>query len=519
MQPTYLTTNPTERRRMFDFGRRRRRGFTLIELAIVMAVAGLLFVGLWRLLASGNQQVRDQSAASQHQQLISAVKGFLVSQQGQTFMTAIAANGSNVLPLPATNTSNAACQADPTLTAAGVPLFCNFLPTGLSSATPNSYGQTYSIRVLKDSSPAGTPPNTYSFMVLSAGGDTIPDTSGGRISAFIGGDGGFVYTAAVCGAPAGQTACGSYGTWATNITAYGFPAANVPGHIASRTYVSPTSDSIFPWLARPSLPGDSLTSPIWNTMQTDLFLGNNIGTGAPNNFWLGSDSTAGVVTGGGQINAQGGSINMARTGTNAGGGTINLQGGIINDAPDNANTGRLIMTANGPLHSNAFVSLATNCTADTVSPNTGVFPAGTDPACAVGLQVTGDANVVGQMQAWDFYSQTFIYKGSDLRLKRDIHPLTDALSDIMKLKPVSYTLKSNGKPSLGVVAQDVEKVYPQLVSESNGMKAVEYEALIAPLIGAVQQLKHQNDELRQDLNAQKAEQRQLEEQLRRKQSP
>src|ERR1700742_4269847 len=90
---------------------RSKRGFTLIELAIVMAVAGLLFVGLWRLLASGNQQVRDPSAGSQQTQLISAVKGFLVSQQGQTFMAALNPNGTGALPLPTSNTSNANCIA------------------------------------------------------------------------------------------------------------------------------------------------------------------------------------------------------------------------------------------------------------------------------------------------------------------------------------------------------------------------------------------------------------------------
>ena len=37
----------------------KRRGFTLIELAIVLAVASLLFAGLWRLMASGNTQLRD----------------------------------------------------------------------------------------------------------------------------------------------------------------------------------------------------------------------------------------------------------------------------------------------------------------------------------------------------------------------------------------------------------------------------------------------------------------------------
>ena len=71
----------------------------------------------------------------------------------------------------------------------------------------------------------------------------------------------------------------------------------------------------------------------------------------------------------------------------------------------------------------------------------------------------------------------------------------------MKLKPVSFTFKSNGKEGLGVIAQDLEKVYPQLVTKGEGMKSVNYEGLIGPLIGAVQELKNENDDLRQQLGA------------------
>ena len=84
----------------------------------------------------------------------------------------------------------------------------------------------------------------------------------------------------------------------------------------------------------------------------------------------------------------------------------------------------------------------------------------------------------------------------------------------MRLKPVSFAFKSNGVPGLGVIAQDIEKVYPQLVSEkSDGMKAVNYEGLIAPLIGAVQELKQENDELKKQLQFQEERQQELERKL------
>ena len=79
----------------------------------------------------------------------------------------------------------------------------------------------------------------------------------------------------------------------------------------------------------------------------------------------------------------------------------------------------------------------------------------------------------------------FIYR-SDRRLKDDITPLSGSLGKILKLNGYSYTWKSTGKADIGVIAQEVETVYPELVhTNSEGMKSVEYANLIAPLIEAI----------------------------------
>jgi len=91
---------------------------------------------------------------------------------------------------------------------------------------------------------------------------------------------------------------------------------------------------------------------------------------------------------------------------------------------------------------------------------------------------------------------------------------------VMKINPVSFAFKESGKASMGVIAQELEKVYPQLVTEGpDGMKAVTYDGLIAPLVGSVQELKKDNDSLRALLKEQMAKQEKLErelEKLRRK---
>ncbi len=469
----------------------REQGFTLIELAIVLTIAGLMFAGLWRLLNGGNQQVRDQSAASEQTQLIAAVKNFLASAGGQTWLGTNATQITN-LPLPA---AAGTCNTAGTVTQQ----FACYLPAGFTSATSNSYGQTYNIQTLKDTTTPPNPPNTYSFLITTLNGDAISDTSGGRLSASIGNDGGFIYNGNVCNAQAGvgaaqqnMAACGSYGTWAIPLATYGL-GAQVTGHLATRTYSTPSSNT-FPWLDRQTMPGDSTTAPVWNSMQTDLFLGVKGGgaVGPVNTFWLGANNTLAT-----------------------GGGIIQMQGGQILDPSDSGQTGQINMSAvaGGPVWSiNPMITLQPRCTADaTGSANTGQLTQ--SGACKPGLQVFGDILINGQMNAWDFYSATFVYSGSDIRMKSDIHPIADPLSSVMQLKPVSYKMKATGSQSMGVIAQDVEKVYPQLVSESGGMKAVQYDGLIAPLIGAVQELKKENDHLRAELDTQKAEQKKLEDRL------
>lgn len=56
----------------------------------------------------------------------------------------------------------------------------------------------------------------------------------------------------------------------------------------------------------------------------------------------------------------------------------------------------------------------------------------------------------------------------------------------MKISGYSYKWKSTDTKDMGVIAQEVEAVYPEIVhTNSEGIKSVEYANLIAPLIEAV----------------------------------
>lgn len=88
---------------------------------------------------------------------------------------------------------------------------------------------------------------------------------------------------------------------------------------------------------------------------------------------------------------------------------------------------------------------------------------------------------------------------SDLRYKEDVRPIENALDKITNLQGVSFRWKDkeDDEQQLGVIGQEVEKVFPEVVSTDNqGYKSVGYSNLVAPLIEAVKELKRENDKLK-----------------------
>jgi hypothetical protein len=107
---------------------------------------------------------------------------------------------------------------------------------------------------------------------------------------------------------------------------------------------------------------------------------------------------------------------------------------------------------------------------------------------------TNKLQVLGTVSAADFKST------SDARAKENIETLTDSLDKVTSLRGVSFTLKESGTESIGVIAQEIETVIPEVVSTANnGYKSVSYGNLVGLLIEAVKEQQYQIDELRQQL--------------------
>jgi hypothetical protein len=96
---------------------------------------------------------------------------------------------------------------------------------------------------------------------------------------------------------------------------------------------------------------------------------------------------------------------------------------------------------------------------------------------------------------------------SDSRLKTNVNGISSALDKIVKLRGVTFNWDSSKKPSAdkklqyGFIAQEVEKIFPELVTtDSEGFKSLNYIGIVPVLTEAVKELKKENDDLKATIN-------------------
>jgi hypothetical protein len=97
-----------------------------------------------------------------------------------------------------------------------------------------------------------------------------------------------------------------------------------------------------------------------------------------------------------------------------------------------------------------------------------------------------------------------IYNSSDERLKESISSIDDEDTDkLFTLNPLIFSYKNDvkHKKHYGVIAQDVEKVFPELVENNNisGYKTVNYQELMPIMLAKMQKMQREIDELKQSI--------------------
>jgi hypothetical protein len=107
------------------------------------------------------------------------------------------------------------------------------------------------------------------------------------------------------------------------------------------------------------------------------------------------------------------------------------------------------------------------------------------------FSVSGNTTVYGDISATGDIIGFF---SSDVALKQNINPITNALDKLLSLKGVEFDWNDKSiyhGHDVGVLAQDVENVLPSAVgTRHDGYKGVQYDKIIPLLIEAIRELKH-----------------------------
>jgi hypothetical protein len=126
-------------------------------------------------------------------------------------------------------------------------------------------------------------------------------------------------------------------------------------------------------------------------------------------------------------------------------------------------------------------------------------------AVGIGTAPAYELDVAGQAHASSFPVS------SDARLKKNVKQLTNVLEKLEQIRGVSFDWnelyeslgRSTGHREIGVIAQEVETVFPELVTtwSDEEYRAVDYSRLTAVLVEAIKELKAENEALKQRIDA------------------
>lgn len=119
------------------------------------------------------------------------------------------------------------------------------------------------------------------------------------------------------------------------------------------------------------------------------------------------------------------------------------------------------------------------------------------------MDIHGTVLIHGNARAWAYFHH------SDERLKDEIVDLDPAEigARLARLRPVSYRMIESGAPMMGLIAQEVQDVFPDIVqADDDGMLSLNYTQLISPMLIVIQ-------DLRSDLDSERARSESLAEAL------
>jgi hypothetical protein len=212
-------------------------------------------------------------------------------------------------------------------------------------------------------------------------------------------------------------------------------------------------------------------------------------------YLYGGSSTNGTFSDNGHIYIKAGSATAA-TGTKSGGkvwidgGRTATGGTVVDDGQVNIGTEVGSPGGSGTAVVNIGHASATTNIRGTVN----VLSTTASTTTATGaLIVSGGVGVAGTVNAADFNST------SDIRFKKDLEKISNALSKVKQLTGYTYTLIETNTRSTGLIAQDVEEIMPESVGGDDNKKTLSYGSMMGLIVEAIKELSSKVEDLQNQL--------------------
>jgi len=203
-----------------------------------------------------------------------------------------------------------------------------------------------------------------------------------------------------------------------------------------------------------------------------------------------SGTTRMIIKGGGNV--------LIGTTTDDGVNKLQVNGSIVSTstiaAVVHSNVDMFVFNNTGATYTKSCVVASMTATGGTGS----YFFYGQQSTSTVALKIFSNGNIQNTNNSYGAIS--------DARLKENIIDATPKLADLMKVKVRNYNLKGESNKQLGVISQELEEIFPNMIEESTNLgenvkiKGVKYSVFVPMLIKAVQEQQEQINELKQLLN-------------------